>query len=489
MDPASAPHAYRKELLFNQAWQIANFGSKAGFLLFLTPLMIVKWGAEGYGLFAMASSLLVSMALVDGGVRALTRLRLAEALKNGDEEAYREAFWRGLVTFATGATAVFIGAVIFGVTGILQEVFKLPSGGALVLIVMVGLTGFYLLSTLALEPIAARGNLSLLKAVNTIGAVAAIPVCALALMFNGSVLLVTILYSLCMIAPGLYLAYREKLYDIRRPAHFRFSDFRAVFRTLRSGMWFYLTTVALILKTHALTFVVAAIAGPAEAGIFYILLRFTEIIGNVGATASETSLASLAAADTPRAISENFRQSWLYVAIFSLYGAAGLIFLGRELLNFWLPKDYFLPDGLLAAMALFGLTGAFSRVIVNASMGLNIIKSGAIANLLEATVDIGLAVIGYRIAGLTGVLIGGSLGAFILMPQAHRIAALGGLSFLKTYLQPLVRLVPGLVASSVILVLAEMSHKPAIWLSAAAVTGVVALWELRRLHRAPLMVP
>jgi len=484
MEKAPAHRAYRKELLFNQVWQIANFGSKAGFLLLLTPLMIVKWGPEGYGLFALASSLLVSMALIDGGVRALTRLKLAETLKAGDEEGYRTAFWRGLAAFAFGSSAVFALAMVLGATGALQKALQLPPGGAWVLVVTVGLTGFYLLSTLALEPIAARGNLSLLKAANTIGAVAAIPVCAVALMLNGSVLLVTVLYSLCAIIPGLALGYREKLYAIRPPDGFRFFDYKAIGQTFRSGAWFYLTTVALILKTHALTFVVAAMAGPAEAGIFYILLRFTEIIGNVGATASETSLASLAAADTAKAIAENFRQSWLYVAIFSLYGAAGLIFLGRELLNFWLPKDYLLPAGVLAAMALFGLTGAFSRVVVNASMGLHIVKGGAIANLIEAIVDIGLAAVGYYLAGLTGVLVGGSLGVFVLMPQARRIAALGGWSFLKTYLQPLLRLVPGLVISSVVLALAHLSSHPAVWLLAASATGVVAVWELRRLHKA-----
>ena len=51
-------HAYRKELLKNQVWQVLNFGSKAGFRsILLTPLMISRWGAAGYGLFALASSL------------------------------------------------------------------------------------------------------------------------------------------------------------------------------------------------------------------------------------------------------------------------------------------------------------------------------------------------------------------------------------------------------------------------------------------------
>ena len=41
---------YRRELLWNQIWQGANFASKAGFLLLMTPFMLKRWGADGYGL-------------------------------------------------------------------------------------------------------------------------------------------------------------------------------------------------------------------------------------------------------------------------------------------------------------------------------------------------------------------------------------------------------------------------------------------------------
>ena len=49
---------YRWELLSNQIWQGLNFFSKAAFLALLTPLMLEAWGRDGYGMFALASSLL-----------------------------------------------------------------------------------------------------------------------------------------------------------------------------------------------------------------------------------------------------------------------------------------------------------------------------------------------------------------------------------------------------------------------------------------------
>src|SRR5271165_3192552 len=100
----AAPGAHREylsELLWNQIWQSANFVSKAVFLLLLTPLMLKRWGADGFGLFGLSSSLLVSMALTDGGVRSLTRLRLAEAIRNSDEAGFRRALGEGVFTFLT----------------------------------------------------------------------------------------------------------------------------------------------------------------------------------------------------------------------------------------------------------------------------------------------------------------------------------------------------------------------------------------------------
>lgn len=481
-DPAASRRAYQRELFSNQVWQGVNFLSKAGFLFLLTPLMIAKWGTEGYGLFALASSLLVSMALIDGGVRALTRIRLAEAIRVGSERTYQEAYWRGLSAFGMVAVLVFLGVTALGSSGVLAHVLKLPVGGSLVMVVTVGLTGLFMFCTLALEPIAAAGNLSVYKAANTVAALLAIPVCAGALFLNAGVLVVVVLYSLCFIISCLVLGWKEKVHAIPRPAEFSLFDLAAGFRTLKAGGWFYMTTVALVLKTHGLTFVVAAMAGPAEAGIFYVLLRLSEIIGTVGSTASETSLASLASSGSPAEKGARFRQSWLYVAVFSLYGAIGLIFLGHDLLAIWLAKDYVLAEGIFLAMAVFGLTGAYSRVVVNASMGLGVVKSAAWANLTEAVASSLLAAVGYRIGGLPGLFVGGSAGVIFLASPAQMIARLCASGFWKTYVSPLGLLLPRLVAASVILAWAGGSRSLWAWLMAGAVAGALALWELRHLH-------
>jgi O-antigen/teichoic acid export membrane protein len=481
-DVSQSRAAYLKELFLNQLWQSANFVSKAAFLVILTPLMLRVWGKEYYGLFALSSSLLVSMALLDGGVTSLTRLRLAEALKSGDRELFRGAYSEGLLTFASVVAVAVGGIAVLGSLGLLSRWLNLPAGGDFVLVITALLTGIFMISVLIMQPLAAEGKLSALKAANTWGALVAIPVVAGALLVGASVLQVMVVYSLCQIVPNLIVAWRSGILALKPWSLFWNAGVTAIFRTLRSGVWFYLTTVALMGKTHVLTFVVSAIAGPAEAGIFYILLRLTEIVGNVGATASETSLASLAVAPSEKERAASFRHSWLYVGIFCLHGAVALSLLGDRIIHFWLSGAEILPNGTGAAMALFGLAGAFSRVVVNAAMGLSLVKPAAIANLAEAGCNIVLAVVGYRIGGLCGLFIGGSVGIVFLLFPGRQIARLCGQSFIAAYLKPLVLLAPGLVIAAVLQGAARFSPSPLAWIGALALSGMVAVWQLKRVH-------
>lgn len=481
-DVSQSRAAYLKELFLNQLWQSANFVSKAAFLVILTPLMLRLWGKDYYGLFALSSSLLVSMALLDGGVTSLTRLRLAEALKSGDRELFRRAYSEGLLTFSSVVAVAVGGIAVLGSLGLLSRWLNLPEGGDVVLVVTALLTGIFMISVLLMQPLAAEGKLSVLKAANTWGALAAIPVVAGALFLGASVLQVTVVYSLCQIVPNVVVAWRSGILALKPWALFRDAGVAAIFRTLRSGVWFYLTTVALMGKTHVLTFVVSAIAGPAEAGIFYILLRLTEIVGNVGATASETSLASLAVARSEKERAASFRHCWLYVGIFCLHGAVALSLLGDRIIHFWLSGAEILPNGTGAAMALFGLAGAFSRVVVNAAMGLSLVKPAAIANLAEAGCNIVLAVVGYRLGGLCGLFIGGSAGIVFLLFPGGRIARLCGMSFAAAYFKPLVLLAPGLVIAALLQSAARFSPSPLAWIGALALSGLIAVWQLKRVH-------
>lgn len=473
---------YLKELLWNQIWQSANFVSKALFLLLLTPLMLKRWGAEGFGLFGLSSSLLVSMALTDGGVRSLTRLRLTESSRNNDEAAFRRALSEGLFTFGAVLSLVALVAVGLAASGGMQIVLKLPPGGGKVLVTTVILTGFTMMTLLALEPLAARGRLSEVKAANTWGAIAAIPVCGVVLWLKAPVLTVVVLYSLCMIVPNLALIVKAGIVSQLPSLKDLQGSPAVIFRTLRSGAWYYATTIALIVKTHALTFVVSALAGPAVAGIFYFMLRLTEMIGNLGATASETSLASLASAENAVERGQKFNHCWLYVALFCLPGAVIFGFQGNWLLHLWFRDQQFVWV-VGAGMAVFGLAGAFSRVVVNASMGLRLIKMAGVSNLAEAATNTICAIIGYKLAGLPGVLLGGCIGVLIMLVPARKIAALCGERFSGAFIQPLIGLSFAMIMIIITQAAAALTHSLAVKVACIAFAGFITLSQWRRLHR------
>ena len=362
------------------------------------------------------------------------------------------------------------------------EALRLPPGGAAVMVMTVICTAVFMVTLLGLEPLAARGNLSELKAANTWGAVAAIPVCAALVFANAPVGLVVFAYAFSLTVPNVVVAWRTGLFAMapwKGLAHF---GPRVAWKTLHSGVWYYLTTVSLVGKTHALTFLVSAMAGPAEAGVFYVLLRLSEIVGNVGATASETSLAALAAAADAKERRDCFRQSWLHVALFCTHGALVFVFLTRHLLAIWLHGEEKIPQAIGLTLAVFGLTGAFSRVVVNASMGLDLTRPAAVAGAWEAVLSIVGAGFGFHLGGLPGLFLGGSLGILCLLPVTGMVSRECGWRSLWDWFVALRRLLPGFVVAGASLYFAELSPSLFVWFGSLAVCGGIALWQLKGIH-------
>lgn len=456
---------------------------KGAFLLLLTPVMLKHWGADNYGIFALSASLLVSMGLLDGGVRALTRIRLSRALAEGDEEGFWHLLGSGLVAFSVVCLVATVVAFLLSQTGFLTGILRLPRSGGMTLAITVALTALLMIGNLMLEPLAARGNLSAIKSANTIGALVSLPICWWAVVGGGSVRLTVVLSMVCVIAPNCVLALQHRIPQQIPWGKASLYHPISVMRTLRDGIWYYLTTVSLIVKGHGLTFLVSALAGPAEAGLFYIILRIAELIINVGTTASETTLSALAASTSLEQTRERFRQSWIYVSLICLHSGVTLSFLAVPIMDLWLrgKNDFSLIMG--PAMALFGLAGGLSRVAVNASMGLALVREAALANLVEAALTLTFAIAGYKLGGLAGLLLLASAAVLVMLFPLRRISGRLELTVTQAYLQPLMPLLPGLIAALVIQFLASGSHFHSFWFAAVALAGLIAMWQLRGLHK------
>ena len=474
---------YPRELLRNQLWHGANFLSKALFLFLLTPFMLRAWGKEQYGLYALCSSLFVSLALLDGGVRSLTRVRLAARANHPESTAPGAILAQGLITFFLVCASALFLALLIGWGGRWDSLLQLPTGGQTVLIGSGILTALWMGSVLALEPVAAAGHLSRVKLANTWGVILALPLCALALVLHGSPFAVMAVMTGCLILPNLILLVRSGiLRDLSLP---RVSAWPGTARdTLRHGFPYYLTTVALIAKTHGLTFVVAALAGPAEAGVFYLLLRLSEILSNVAGASSETSVATLAGVPSTER-PHLFQKAWAWISLACFHGALVLIFLVPRFWDAWLPNFAFFAPTLWPALALFGFAGAWSQMAVNASMGLDRVRSAAAIVLLEAVLTVIGALWGYDHGEFTGLFLGGCLAIFATFAQSLHLRHALGETFRRTWLQPWVPLLPGLALSAVVLYAGSRLGSPSLALLTLLIPASVVTWQILAWRKNP----
>ena len=446
--------------------------------------MIRLWGVEQYGLFALSSSLFVSLALLDGGVRSLTRVRLAPLLAEGKTDEAIRTLFHGLLAFVIVCFFALLLALGLCANDFLAHVLHLPPGGQTVLLISGILTSLWMTTVLALELLAADGRLSYVKAANTQGILLALPACS-ACLFLGSGPLITIgAMILCLIIPNLLLLFRNLP---KESLHLRSKSvpLREAIGTWVHGFPDYLTTIALIGKTHGLTFLISAIAGPAEAGIFYLLLRLSETLSNVASTSSETSVATLAFDTTQSQRILLFRQSWTWVLLFSLHGALALTLIGPTLWNWWLPSFSSLPLMVWPALALFGWMGGWSQMTTNSSMGLGLIQSAAFVCLTEAVLTIVLAFIGFSHGGFAGLFFGGAMAGLVTGFQSIRIADSLQEPFLRLWLHPLKKLLPGLILSGLILLGATSIHNLWACILALLILGVLVLRQMKQLAKAP----
>jgi O-antigen/teichoic acid export membrane protein len=399
------------------------------------------------------------------------------------QEAFR-ILLQGLLAFAIVCIMALLIALGLCRNNFLSALLHLPPGGQSVLLISGVLTSLWMGSVLALELLAAEGRLSDVKAANTQGILLALPICAIALFLGAGPLGTMVAMICCLIAPNVLLLIRhipkESFYLLSSSISLRQSLF-----TLVDGFPYYLTTMALIGKTHGLTFMISAVAGPAEAGVFYILLRLSEALSNVASTSSETSVATLAF-DTARSRRILlFRQSWTWVLLFSLHGVLALALIGEPLWDWWLPTLDPLPSLVWPALALFGWMGAWSQMTTYSSMGLGLIRSAALISLAEALLTVGLATYGFIHAGFAGLFFGGAIAGLVTGFQSVRIAKSLQEPFLRLWLYPLRELMPGLLLSALILLGASLIHTPWVCILALLIPAALVLWQMKQLSKAP----
>ena len=471
------------DFLHNQLWEVGAFLAKAAFLFLLTPLMLRAWGTGGYGEWAVASSAMVFFSAGDLGVRLWLRVEASRAWAARDPVAFY-AVWSRAVACGAVAAAVVVGACVLVALGNgWSRWFHLrPEHEWLLPLTAAGAMAT-MLSGLLTEPLSAQGRLGDCKLAAAAGWVLALPAVWAGLACGADVLSAVALWLGSLLAPNLALFFVSDLWKDTRALGRARPHWAAMRATFAAGSWFSATQIFWVLKTHGLTLVVAALAGPAAAGVFVVLLRLSEIIGTLGAASSDAAIAPLAQAGNAAHRAECFEQAYGYSLVFCAQGAVVVGLLAAEFLGVWLKPAPLLPPGTGLWVAAYGLAIAFNRVATGAAAGLGHPRLAALCGGAETLATLfGVWACSQWWTGPLLPLQVATLAALALLPVALGVCTALERGGLQTWLWPVRRVAGFAVGSAALIAAAQWTRVSGLLAAAIAAAGVLTLLNLRALR-------
>jgi O-antigen/teichoic acid export membrane protein len=465
-----------RQLLSNQIWETVAFIAKAAFMLGLTPWMIRTWGAQGYGEFALASSTFVLLSLVDLGIRAKTRLALCSAGER-DRAQWPSIVLHSAVTFAIVGVLTIAASSVLTATGAVNALFKISAANRNLFFITTMMSILVMLSGLLLEPLVAVGRIGKLKLATAGGWLAAIPCVALVLATKGPVISAVIVWLGCLLGANLLVLFGNRP-TFRASALRPQLEFGRLVATLKEGFWFNICNATWTTKTYGTTLLISAINNPATAGLFFILLRLSEIISGLGAISCDVSLGELAHAKTVSQRRQSFESSYSWAAILCSHFAVILGFITSDFCRIWLRSSWPLPAYAGAIVAALGLSSALNRKAIYVGSGLGAVKLAAKCSLVEA--GLFLALMGFLpdSLGLMNRLGLATVAVAALIPIVFEISRRLLVGSIKLWLQPLSSIAPFAATSAAVLLFGALTGRPLVKICATAVSGVILLFNV-----------
>ena len=355
-----------RELFWNHLWESLNAVAKILLFALLTPVMLAAWGKERFGLFAIANSCIALMVLFDFGLRTLTRLGLSNPVLAEAEKVRLHA--RHVGAFSVAAAAGLTIILLLARSGRWSQWLNLPVEGDLVIAASSLLTAANMLLQLLLEPIAASGRLSKIKAALFTGNVLAFCFLLIALRLDADVVAATIGYLAALTVPLLVLLPSARL--ARRPFAKAFVRLRPseIAITFQPGAWINVITGSWLLQSYGLVFLISWISSPTAAGEFFLFLKVSELLCVLGASASEPLIAAIAGGRFPAEQRARLATGYRSAVVLCLAGAVGSAFFCKDLFRLWLGVPIHPFMGLIIGLA--GACAAFGRMVTAASLGL-----------------------------------------------------------------------------------------------------------------------
>lgn len=461
-----------RELFWNHLWESLNAAAKILLFAVLTPLMLAAWGKENFGLFAVANSCIGLMVFCDAGLRTLTRVGLSDQKLSEPEKFALHA--RNVSAFVLAAMAGLTIVFALAATGRWSHWLHLPAGGDLLIAVASLLAAITWLLQLLLERIAAtEQQLSKIKAALFAGNVLGFLCLGGSLVRGVGVVTATLAYFAVLALPLLFLLPSAQVFS--RPffsalVRLRPRDLLAAFQP---GAWINVITGSWLLQSYGLVFLISWVSSPAEAGKFFLFLKLSEFLSVLGASASEPTVAALAGARSLAEKRERLATGYRSAVALCLAGATGYAFFCGDLFRLWLGLSVHPSLGLLIGLA--GAGTAFGRMITAACLGLNRPRPAALGALGGAVLMVAAVFFGYRDGGAPLVLGLAALAGLLFAPAGLVVSRDLGTTFVRTWLEPILRFAPSLGAIILVCALAARWHHPLATLAAAAVSGLIAL--------------
>ena len=392
-----------RQLFSNQLWETVAFVAKAAFMLGLTPWMIRTWGKVGYGEFALASSAFIFLSFFDFGIRGRTRVGLSKEMA-GDSKNASLILAGSLLAFGsiclmtlllTGAVTVFHGW---------SRLLGIRRDHESLLLVTTALTLPFMFSTILLEPIVARGGIGKVKSATAAGWVLAIPAVVVVLWRGDSVVaaIVTWLGALLLANLCLLAVHCRQLRALLGGWHAISRDqFLSVFR---ESLWFSVASLTWAAKSHGLTLLLGVLSGPVIAGIFFIILRLSEIVSALGAISFDVALATLPRCRSAAERRQCLMVTWRYALLFSLPCAAGVAVFAPVFFALWLkiPAPLGWQTGIWIAG--LGLAIAANRFITYVALGFGTGRVVAFCGAAEIAITLAGVSFFQPLLGLAGTL-------------------------------------------------------------------------------------
>jgi ADP-heptose:LPS heptosyltransferase len=436
-------YQHSRELFFNHIWESLNAATKILFFLLVTPMMLSAWGRERFGLFAIANSCVAAFAFFDLGLRTLTRVGLTSSRLSEGAKVRLHALNTVAFSVAAGISVGIVG--LLSLAGCWQRWLHLPQTGNLIITTTAMLAVATMWLQLLVERIAAAGRLSHIKAALFAGNLVAFAVVVTLLRHNATVVAVTATYFGILALPLLFLLPFANL----RPRLFVRAlvdlQLREILSALHVGGWINLITASWIFQSYGVVVLIAWMSGPTAAGIFFLYLKLSELLSVLGASASEPTIAAIAAAQTPLERHRHFATGYRSTIALCLAGAVGCAFFCGDLFRIWLHQSLdHSYTGLL--IGLFGIAAGVGRMVTAASLGLAKPRPAALGLFASAIAITGSVFLFRGRASMELILGVGAASGFFLVPMALIVARNFESTFAETWLRPVAKFVPSSLA-------------------------------------------